>query len=229
MSLIWTFEENVNLELVKEEFRRLALKFPRFKCTVYGGGSWSKYRWKEIKNFDISNNIKVHTLSTGTINELKECVAKDLSEKLDFTKPLWNAYIHYDLEGGKCSAMAIKMHHCIADGTGAMRALLSLTSDGEEQLLDTIKFFKERAKKKPNELPILGSRAIRSHVDKIPNVLIKSYSTILRIPPTLLSFFTTVWYGCKAFPKLLSIYKGKKSLLLDVNSNFNKVLSWTMK
>ncbi|CAG8824057.1 25814_t:CDS:1, partial [Dentiscutata erythropus] len=63
---------NIELELTKEVFRQLILQFPRFKCTVYGGGSWSKYRWKEVKNFDVSNNIRVNTLSTGTIDELKE-------------------------------------------------------------------------------------------------------------------------------------------------------------
>ncbi|RHZ83099.1 hypothetical protein Glove_99g380 [Diversispora epigaea] len=104
-----------------------------------------------------------------------------------------------------------------------MRALLSLTSDGEEQSLKTIKFLKKKPRKNPTNY-LLRSHTVRPHVDRIPNGSIKLYASILRIPPTLWSFFTSIFYGGKSLPRLLRIYKGKK---FDENSSFNKVLCWT--
>ncbi|CAG8483846.1 5457_t:CDS:2 [Diversispora eburnea] len=144
ISSIMVFKDNLDIELIRDQFRQLVIKFPRFRSVIYGGTFWSRYKWREINDFDVCDFIETRQLGIGNLEELKECAAKCISETMDLDQSLWRAYAIYGLEGGKCSALVIKVHHCIGDGQGCMHALLSLTSDGHDQLLERIKFFKDK-------------------------------------------------------------------------------------
>ncbi|CAH1760536.1 13741_t:CDS:2 [Entrophospora sp. SA101] len=99
MTLIWTFEEDkVNISSVKSEFESLIKKFPRYSCVIADDNSFTRYRWKYIPNFNVDDNIEVHALSTGTLNEFQVYASECASSRLDKTKSLWRAYIVYGLD-----------------------------------------------------------------------------------------------------------------------------------
>ncbi|CAG8583310.1 13744_t:CDS:2, partial [Acaulospora colombiana] len=232
ISLVWVFEGNVDIELVRSEFRKLIVKFPRFRSIVHGGSFWSRHMWQEVEDFDACDNIETWNLSLGTIEELREYASKRISEKMSFDRPLWRTYVVYGLEGGKRSAMVIKAHHCIADGQGCMHAIMGLTSDGDEQLSDVMKFFKDRmpppSKPKYSELPLLRCRAFEPYADKIPDFLIIIYAFFLNALLALCSTLGYAWLDMVDQFKIMKMSLTRKSLLYKGDDGSDKrTLSWT--
>nr|CAG8532728.1 5301_t:CDS:2 [Entrophospora candida] len=215
MTLIWTFEEDkVNISSVKSEFESLIKKFPRYSCVIADDNSFTRYRWKYIPNFNVDDNIEVHALSTGTLNEFQVYASECASSKLDKTKSLWRAYIVYGLDyederdgnvKKQRSALIIKTHHCIADGQGAMHTILSLTSDSQHQLDEILKKFKDSIKKKSKpEIP--------------------GYSKItLLIMSVLIGLFELIYSQIRH----LNHIRNKKNLIFEHYSDAKKTLSWS--
>ncbi|CAG8622731.1 766_t:CDS:2, partial [Acaulospora morrowiae] len=185
----------------------------------------------EVENFDVCANIETRNLSLGTIEELKDCVSKCISEKMGFDKPLWRAYVIYGLEGGKRSAMVIKAHHCIADGQGCMRALMSLTLEGSDLLSDMIKFFKDKMipppKPKPSELPLLRHHAIKPHVDRIPEFLFAPYVLFLNVLYILWLLYNEIRTGIINQHKTTKMSLMRKNLIYEESGKLERTMSWT--
>ncbi|CAJ0649628.1 8076_t:CDS:2 [Entrophospora sp. SA101] len=215
MTLIWTFEEDkVNISSVKSEFESLIKKFPRYSCVIADDNSFTRYRWKYIPNFNVDDNIEVHALSTGTLNEFQVYASECASSRLDKTKSLWRAYIVYGLDyederdgnvKKQRSALIVKTHHCIADGQGAMHAILSLTSDSQHQLDELLKKFKDSIKKK-SEPEIPGFSKIT-----------------LLIMSVLIGLFELIYSQIR----LLNHIRNKKNLIFEHYSDAKKTLSWS--
>ncbi|RHZ52429.1 hypothetical protein Glove_461g56 [Diversispora epigaea] len=213
VSSVMIFKDNLDIEVIKDQFRQLVIKFPRFKSVIYGGTFWSRYKWREINDFDVCDFIETRQLGIGDLEELKECAAKCISEKMDLDKSLWRAYAIYGLEGGKCSALVIKVHHCIGDGQGCMHALLGLMSDGHDQLLERIKFFKDKNYSLSSESKIQTS-----------------YFTYLTyLMGILCSFLFLIGYSLFFEPiKLLSTSLKRQNLKYVGNIKYTrKTLNWT--
>ncbi|KAF0465667.1 wax ester/triacylglycerol synthase family O-acyltransferase [Gigaspora margarita] len=142
MSILWIFEGNVEMDQVYQAFRLLLAMYPRFRCSVYGGTNWSRYKWREHPNFNVRENIETHTLVTGTINELQEVAIGFIPKSMDYNKPLWKACIIYGINKGKSSAMVFSWHHCITDGRGVIRVMLDWTNNNNENI-ETVRAFRE--------------------------------------------------------------------------------------
>ncbi|CAJ0768716.1 10663_t:CDS:2 [Entrophospora sp. SA101] len=246
ISLVWTFDDKLNEGLVKHEFQNLIKKFPRYSCILENENS-IYLRWKYVPNFDVSENIEVHTLPTGTPTEFYECATKCVSVRLDNSRPLWRAYIINGLnfenkgeenENDKTtkkqrSALILISHHLIADGQGAMHAIMTLTSDGQKQLEETIQYFKERIKKSEKNVQeqvstiIPGFTKINLIANKLPDFLFSSYLILLKVILFIWSFVIGIYEMTYAQIRMLNSYSKKKNFNLECDENHPTTLWWS--
>lgn len=72
--------------------------------------------WEFAEDFDIRQHIfELKSKKPLTHQELIDLAGNILSGVMDRRKPLWEIYIHNNLEDGR-SAMIAKVHHCMVDG-----------------------------------------------------------------------------------------------------------------
>ena len=82
-------------------------------------------RWVEATNFDIGQHIRRHT---GPAPDLWQTVSTLMSEHLDRTRPLWTFDVIGPLADGR-EAIAVRIHHAMADGIAAVRFLHAVLWD----------------------------------------------------------------------------------------------------
>lgn len=84
--------------------------------------------WVDDDRFNLDYHVRYTSLPRpGTTRQLKRLVGRIMSEKLDLSKPLWELWIVEGLEGGRF-AIVDKLHHCMADGIGALNVLSAFFS-----------------------------------------------------------------------------------------------------
>ncbi|HLY47690.1 MAG TPA: wax ester/triacylglycerol synthase family O-acyltransferase [Solirubrobacteraceae bacterium] len=83
-----------------------------------GGLAWP--RWVPDGHFDIRNHVGRAALpAPGGPSELCDWTADFYSHRLDRTRPLWQLVLLEGLDFGRW-ALALKTHHCLVDGVGAV-------------------------------------------------------------------------------------------------------------
>jgi diacylglycerol O-acyltransferase / wax synthase len=87
--------------------------------------------WVDYPEFDIREHVRPHA-SPGPIDRerLLEIAAELMSERLDHTRPLWRIDLVGPLEDGH-SAIAVRIHHCMADGVTSTRLGSEILWDSE--------------------------------------------------------------------------------------------------
>lgn len=126
---VFIFDEPLDFERFRTVLEQRFLCFERFRQRVVeprlGLGS---PRWELDPQFDISNHIHHIALpSPGDQQALQALVSDLMSTPLDYTKPLWQFHL---VEGYQAGTVWIgRLHHCIGDGIGLMRVLLSMSDD----------------------------------------------------------------------------------------------------
>lgn len=79
--------------------------------------------WEFDSNFDISRHVfKLKIDEPGTEKELIEFAGRLFTPMMDRTKPLWDIYLVYGLEGNR-TAMVARVHHCMVDGVSGVDLL----------------------------------------------------------------------------------------------------------
>jgi diacylglycerol O-acyltransferase / wax synthase len=93
--------------------------------------------WIEDPRFDVANHV-LPLASRGPIDrrELPELVAMLMRGRLDRTRPLWSLHVA-ELKDGD-AALIWRIHHCMADGTAALRLAAQMLWDGEQDTTDTL-------------------------------------------------------------------------------------------
>ena len=82
--------------------------------------------WEDDPHFDLFTHLRRYALpSPGDENSLREVVGRLVSAPLHPGMPLWQLHLIEGYRGR--DALLARIHHCIADGMGLMRVLLSLT------------------------------------------------------------------------------------------------------
>ena len=75
------------------------------------------------RRFDVRNHVfKVQIDAPGTEAQLSELAGKIFTPMMDRTKPLWDIFWVYGLEGGHC-AMVARVHHAMVDGMSGVELL----------------------------------------------------------------------------------------------------------
>lgn len=105
---------------VRAVYRERLLAFPRFQQRVVElGFPFPTPHWQDMPNFDIDQHIH-HIALAAPHNEraLQTLISDIASTPLDHGIPLWQLYVIDEVNGG--SALAMRCHHCMADGTAMM-------------------------------------------------------------------------------------------------------------
>ncbi|NWF79700.1 MAG: wax ester/triacylglycerol synthase family O-acyltransferase [Chloroflexi bacterium] len=106
------------------------LPFARFRQRVVEYGfPVALPHWELDPDFDLDRHLHHVALpEPGDMPALFELVGDLVSTRLDHERPLWQ--VHLVDRVGQGSALVLRYHHCLADGT-AMMALISRTCDRE--------------------------------------------------------------------------------------------------
>jgi diacylglycerol O-acyltransferase / wax synthase len=112
--------------------RRLIEPFPRFRQRVrQAGGLFGGPEWVDDPAFRLDQHVVTARLpGAGGPAELHAYVGDQLGRALPTDRPLWQVHLVDGYQGG--SAMLLRTHHAIADGTALVQVLLSLADPGPD-------------------------------------------------------------------------------------------------
>lgn len=130
-ALDWSRVVAALTERVVTPFRRFRQRVVESPVTV---GLLGAPRWVDDDDFDIERHLRRARLpSPGGMEDLQRYASSQAGTELDRSLPLWEAHL---LDGfGDGSAILLRTHHALADGTALVQVLLHLTDppQGEEQ------------------------------------------------------------------------------------------------
>ena len=120
----------------RQQVAAAVVEVPRLMERVVGGlGRLQPPVWRPDPEFDLDFHVrKVALPAPGTMRQLQDMVAQIYQDPYDRTRPLWMYFVIEGLEDGG-AAMVWKIHHTVADGTGAARlseAFIQPTRDAPE-------------------------------------------------------------------------------------------------
>lgn len=110
----------LDFDKVREVYRERLAEFVRFRQRVVElGFPMATPHWEDMPHFDIDQHLH-HIALAAPHNQdaLRTLVCDITSTPLDHAQPLWQVVVVDDVEGG--SALIMRCHHCVADGTGMM-------------------------------------------------------------------------------------------------------------
>lgn len=122
---------------VKATVANRLLYFDRFRCHVVERGFPNPVLyWEEDPYFDIDKHVHHVALpEPGDKQALLDLIADLATESIDYERPLWQ--IHVVDHVGQGSAIVLRFHHCIADGTAMLAVgnrLLDTSADAPIEL-----------------------------------------------------------------------------------------------
>lgn len=124
-----TFDVPQMLDLITERLHLI----PRYRQKVrFVPGHLAHPVWEDDPNFDLQYHVQhLHLPRPGTDAELMSLAGRLFSQRLDRSRPLWEAYLIEGLEGGR-TAILTKTHHCVVDGVSAVELLATIVDEHEE-------------------------------------------------------------------------------------------------
>ncbi len=121
-----TFSSPLSIDTLKALVEERLLSFRRFRQRIiYLAG---RPFWEEDPYFDLDLHIHRRALPEPADEAtLQEAVGDLMSQRPDFSKPLWHMYLFENYQGG--SALVIRIHHCVADGIALVNVFLSMVDE----------------------------------------------------------------------------------------------------
>ncbi len=107
---------------VLERLRERLHLIPRYRQRLEEGlpGGLTQPVWVDDRDFDLEWHVRQTTLpAPGGHAELGAFVGRELSRRLDRSRPLWELHVVDGLAGGRV-ALVPKMHHALVDGVAAV-------------------------------------------------------------------------------------------------------------
>ena len=142
--------------------------------------------WVPDEHFDIGYHVRELALpKPGSMEQLREQVARIYSRRLDRARPLWELYLVHGLKGGKV-AMVSKIHHAAVDGMsgGEIMSILFDVSpeprevdpptNGSSGIALTNRDMVARAVRNLPKAPLRAADRVGKllpHIDVVPSVL----------------------------------------------------------
>jgi diacylglycerol O-acyltransferase / wax synthase len=104
---------------VRRDFRDRLLSFDRFRQRVVDGVALTAPAWEDVAEVDLDAHLVHMALpAPGGEDALRMLVGGLAGLPLDHRRPLWQAHVIDGVDGG--SALVMRYHHCIGDGTAMM-------------------------------------------------------------------------------------------------------------
>ena len=105
---------------------RMVDRYPSFHRRVIGTeGFWSRARWQDDPDFDLAAHFRTTNLTGPISTHLEPFIANLMGRALPPNRSPWSMHLINDPVG--CSALVVRVHHCVADGIALAAVLLSLT------------------------------------------------------------------------------------------------------
>ena len=106
--------------------QRMVDRYPSFRRRVIATRRlWSGARWQDDPDFDLAAHIRTTNLTGPISTYLEPFIADLMGSPLDPSRSPWLMHLVADPAG--CSALVVRVHHCVADGIALATVLLSLT------------------------------------------------------------------------------------------------------
>ena len=116
----------LDFEKVRAVYRQRIVGFDRFRQRVIESGlPVAMPHWQDMPHFNIDQHL--HHIALPAPHDqatLKALIADIASAPLDHEQPLWQVHVVDGVDGG--SALIMRNHHCIADGTAMMTVIQRL-------------------------------------------------------------------------------------------------------
>jgi WS/DGAT/MGAT family acyltransferase len=116
-------KEALDFDRVRAVYQERLLGFDRFRQRVVEVGfPVATPHWEDMAHFDIDQHFH-HIALAAPYDQLalRALISDIASAPLDHAQPLWQVHVVDDVEGG--SALIMRCHHCIADGTAMMTVI----------------------------------------------------------------------------------------------------------
>jgi len=112
----------LDIDHFRKQLAATVVEVPRLMEHVVAGlGRFSPPVWRVDPEFELDHHVRRLALpAPGTMRQLLNMATQIYQDPYDRTRPLWMFYVIEGLQGGR-AAMVWKIHHSIADGTGAAR------------------------------------------------------------------------------------------------------------
>jgi diacylglycerol O-acyltransferase / wax synthase len=119
-------EDRLDFKRVRAIYKRRLVGFDRFRQRVVERGfPMLTPQWEDMPNFDIDQHVHHVALPVPHDKHALSALINDIaSSPLDHDQPLWQVYVVDDVDGG--SALIMRYHHCIGDGTAMMAVIQRL-------------------------------------------------------------------------------------------------------
>ncbi len=116
-------KQPLDFDRVREVYRLRLAGFDRFRQRVIETGfPLATPHWQDMPHFDIDQHLhRIALPAPRDMTALKALFTDIASMPLDREQPLWHVHFVEDVSGG--SAVIMRYHHCIGDGT-AMQAVV---------------------------------------------------------------------------------------------------------
>jgi WS/DGAT/MGAT family acyltransferase len=162
----------LDFDKVREVYRHRLLTFERFKQRVVERGiAFSTPHWEDVPDFDLDQHLHHIALPAPHDRAALRALVEDIaSQPLDHKLPLWQIHVVDDVEGG--SALIMRYHHCIADGT----AMMAVT----QRLFDVAPDTPADAVPAPQALGFAKERRLLHGLDELARAARKSQSPSAR-------------------------------------------------
>jgi WS/DGAT/MGAT family acyltransferase len=127
----------LRFDKVRALYAQRIVRFDRFtQRVVERGFPVATPHWEDVPRFDVDQHLHHIALpAPGGHAALQALIADLASTPLDHQQPLWQVHVVDGVEGG--SALVMRCHHCIADGTAMMtvaQGLFDTTATGSARL-----------------------------------------------------------------------------------------------
>jgi WS/DGAT/MGAT family acyltransferase len=133
------FRGVVPIEQLKALIEDRLMSYDRFRQSILPSRlPRARPRWHEGDDFALDRHLFRATLSPqGSQEDLETLIGRLLSEPMPEDQPLWQMHLVEEVDGG--SAVVVKVHQSVADGTSAPRIVLGLgsTRSGEDSEIDS--------------------------------------------------------------------------------------------
>ena len=127
---VWTIRPGVSHAQLCGRIEERLLKYARFRQRVVEDAAGAT--WVEDRKFDINHHVLREKLPRskrgGEQAALQQRVGELAMQPLDRKRPLWQFHLVEDYQGG--SALIVRIHHCIADGSALISVTMSLVDGG---------------------------------------------------------------------------------------------------
>lgn len=122
---LFDFAEPLSFRALYRMLERRLLRYERFRQRVEedAAGHW----WVDDPAFRLSRHVRKLRIPHAGDAALRAYVDRFAARPLDIGRPLWE--MHFVERPASPPALAVRIHHCIADGIALVRVLLSLSDD----------------------------------------------------------------------------------------------------